>query len=382
MLTAERSFFRILAARSLRGLAYGSLGVVVAISLAQRGYTAAQIGGFLSLTLASGAAFALASSSLARLFGDKATLIAGCALMALSGALFALTSSAPFLTLAFACGTLTAGGQDVGPFAAIEQAVIASYAKGTSSDRYALYNTVAIFFGAVGAGLVAIVSLHIILWFYALAAVLMALIYATLPYAPPPPAPTRTPVRRFGAIERLAALFAVDAMAGGFIVQAVIAYWFHLRYGTPLDTLGPLLAGANLLSAASFFAAAYLGKRIGLLNTMVFTHLPSNVLLVLIPFMPTFEWAATLLLARFALSQMDVPTRQAYVMAIAAPHDRIRAAGLTTAVRPAAAAIAPLIAGAAMQGAAFGAPFLIAGGLKIAYDLTLYFSCRGEEIPA
>lgn len=374
----EAWFAALLAARAVRGLAYGSLGVVAGVALAQRGFSAAAIGELLSLTLVTGAAFALGAAYLARRFGDKATLIAGCALMALAGSLFAARGSTALVVAAFACGTLTAGGADVGPFAALEQAIIASRSAQITGDRYAIYNTVAIAFGALGAAGVAFVSVEAVLWFYAAAALVMTIAYALVPHVAPPKAePAR--IARFGAIEQLAALFAVDALAGGFIVQAVIAYWFHVRFGTPLSALGPLLGAANVLSAVSFFAAARLARRFGLLNTMVFTHLPSNALLLAIPFMPSFGWAAALLLARFALSQMDVPTRQAYVMIVTPAHDRARAASLTTAVRPAAAAVAPLIAGLAMQGAALGAPFVIAGAVKIAYDLTLYFRFRGKQ---
>lgn len=376
---ADRWFAAVLLARGLRGLAYGSFGVVVGVTLAHRGFSSAQIGGLLTLTLASGAAFSLGAAAIARRIGDKATLVTGCVFMAIAGAVFAGATSAPLVVAAFALGTLTAGGQDVGPFAALEQAIIGLRSAEITSGRFATYNVVAIVCGAAGAALVAAVPLRAVLWFYALAAVLMCIAYAFLPDVPAPPPAELPPARGFGTIEQLTALFAVDALAGGFVVQAVLAYWFHLRFGTPLSALGPLFAAANVLSALSFVAAARLAKRFGLLNTMVFTHLPSNVLLLLVPFMPSFAWAAALLLARFALSQMDVPTRQAYVMNAVPPHDRARAASLTTSVRPAAAAIAPLLAGAAMQTAAFGAPFIIAGGLKIAYDLTLYFRFRNEK---
>lgn len=372
-------FLPLLLARAVRGLAYGSLSVVIGIVLAREGFTAIQIGGLLSLTLLTGAVFSLCSAGIARRTGDKPALIAGCILMAIAGALLASDISTPLVVVAFALGSLTAGGQDVGPFAPLEQAIIGSRMAEISSDRYATYNTVGVLCGALGAALVAVVPIAAVLWFYAAASIVMCIAYAALPVFEPPPAPPARPLRRFGPIEQLAALFAVDALAGGFVVQAVIAYWFHLRFGTPLTALGPLFAAANLLSALSFFAAARLAKRFGLLNTMVFTHLPSNVLLALVPFMPSFEWAGGVLLARFALSQMDVPTRQAYVMAAAAPHDRARAASLTSAVRPAAAAIAPLIAGVAMQTAAFGAPFVIAGAMKIAYDFMLFFRFRGER---
>lgn len=367
-------FGAVLVARGVRGLAYGSLSVVIGIALARDGFSPFQIGALLSLTLLTGAAFSLLGTAIARRIGEKTTLCAGCALMAAAAVLLALDVSPPLVVAAFALGTLTAGGQDVGPFAPLEQAIIGSRTGEISADRYALYNTVGVFCSALGAAAVAFIPVPSILWFYAVASGIMCASYAVLPHFPQPSlTPGDAPaVRRFGAIEQLAALFAMDALAGGFIVQAVIAYWFLLRFAAPLGALGPLLAAANVLSALSFFAAARLAKRFGLLNTMVFTHLPSNVLLLLVPFMPTFQSAAAVLLARFALSQMDVPTRQAYVMAVTAPHDRARAAGLTNAVRPAAAAIAPLLAGAAMQSALLGAPFVIAGAVKIAYDLLLY----------
>jgi len=378
----ERWFFLILFARAVRSLAYGGLGVVVGIALARREFSPSQIGAYLSLTLLTGAVFSYFAATLARRIGEKSTLILGCALMAISGALFAGFSSAAVMAAAFALGTLTAGGQEVGPFAALEQAAIGVRSARVTSGPFALYNTVSITRGALGAASVAIVPMQAVLWFYPITAVLLLCTYALLPPLAPPPFEKMTSAapRRFGTIEQLTLLFGVDALAGGFVVQAVVAYWFHLRFGTPAATIGPLLAGANILSAISFFAAARMATRFGLLNTMVFTHLPSNALLLLIPFMPSFAWAAALLLARFALSQMDVPTRQAYVMNAVPAHERARAASLTTAVRPAASAISPLLAGIAMQGAAFGAPFVLAGALKIGYDLALFFRFRRHPL--
>ncbi|HYM92266.1 MAG TPA: MFS transporter [bacterium] len=169
-------------------------------------------------------------------------------------------------------------------------------------------------------------------------------------------------------------------MAGGFVVQSLVAYWFHQRFGVSLEQLGPLFFGTNLLSALSALAAAALADRFGLLNTMVFTHLPSNVLLALVPFMPSWPVAAGVLLARHALSQMDVPTRQAYTMVLVAPDKRAAAAGLTNAVRPAASSLAPAISGAALQTAANGLPFVLAGGLKILYDITLWLMFRRASL--
>jgi hypothetical protein len=179
----------------------------------------------------------------------------------------------------------------------------------------------------------------------------------------------------------LAGLQALDSLAGGFIVQSLLVYWFHLRFGVGAGMLGPLFFGTNLLSAVSFLVAARVAARVGLLNTMVFSHLPSNVLLCLVPLAPSFPLAAALLLARHLLSQMDVPTRQAYTMALVAPDERPAAAGFTTSARGLAQAVAPVITGVALQRAASGLPFFLAGGLKIAYDLALYFRFRNVKLP-
>jgi hypothetical protein len=186
--------------------------------------------------------------------------------------------------------------------------------------------------------------------------------------------------RSQAAVLQLAGLQGIDAFAGGFIMQSLLAYWFHLRFDVGPEALGALFFGTNLLSALSFLVATRVAGRIGLLNTMVFTHLPSNVLLLAVPFMPTFGSAAVLLLARHLLSQMDVPTRQAYTMALVAPEERPAASGLTASVRALAQACAPAVAGLTLAAAATPVPFLLAGGLKIAYDLGLFFRFRSVPL--
>jgi len=188
--------------------------------------------------------------------------------------------------------------------------------------------------------------------------------------------------RSRGVVLQLAGLQALDALAGGFIMQSLVVYWLHLRFGAGPEALGALFFGTNLLSALSFLVATKVAERVGLLNTMVFTHLPSNVMLLAVPFMPTFAGAAAVLLARHLLSQMDVPTRQAYAMALVAPEERAAAAGLTVSVRALAQAVAPALAGATMAAAATPLPFLLAGGLKIVYDLSLFFRFRSVPLPA
>jgi hypothetical protein len=297
-----------------------------------------------------------------------------------------LAGGEPAIVCACLLGVVSPGGQDVGPFAAIEQVALAGESTGVA-QRLSVYNVVgavAIAFGALAA---AVLSYHGVLLLYGAAGAVVVLVAVTMKEERVAvPAVARNAAPRFGIVERLASLFALDAFAGGFIVQAFIAYWFSVRFGAGAQTIGPLLFGANLLAAASYLLAARVAARIGLLNTMVFTHLPSNVLLCALPFMPSFSLAAAVLLLRSALSQMDVPTRQAYTLSLVPPYDRARAAGVTAAVRPAAASIAPVLTGIAFQLAAAGLPFVLAGVIKIAYDLSLLATFRNvaadEPAPA
>jgi hypothetical protein len=186
-----------------------------------------------------------------------------------------------------------------------------------------------------------------------------------------------------GIVLRLSGLFSVDALAGGLVTQSLLALYFHLRFGASLTLLAALFFGANLLSALSFLAAAPLARRFGLLNTMVFTHLPSNALLIAVAFMPTFPLAAGALLLRQLLSQMDVPTRQAYTMALVAPEERTAAASVTSLARSVGVSVSPIIAGALLTGAllALGLPLIIGGALKAGYDLALWSVFRRVAVP-
>ena len=331
------------------------------------------MGALLALALGTGAVFAALAGPLSSRFGRRGTLTGASLLMAVSGALLADGRDALATIVAFALGTLSAGTQDVGPFAALEQTLIADVAGRNATSIFGRYSLVGAFTIALGASVAAVVPAGGAPWGYALIGLALAALYASLPaVAVPPPSPRAAiagPPSR--AIEKLAALFAVDAFAGGIVVQSFLAYWFVVRFDADARVLGLLFFAANTLGACSLLLAAPLAKRIGLVRTMVFTHLPSHVLLIAVPLMPNFESAALALLARFALSQMDQPTRQALVMAVAVPADRPRAAGLTNAVRPAAAAFGPLISGFAVTSAALGLPFFLAGGLKTAYDLAI-----------
>jgi hypothetical protein len=221
------------------------------------------------------------------------------------------------------------------------------------------------------------------LWLYAAAGALVTVLYLAMARRPAPPVrPATAVLGRLGlhrsrrAVLELSSLQALDAFAGGFIMQGLLAYWFHVRFGAGPEALGTLFFGTSLLSGLSSLLAVRIAERVGLLNTAVFTHLPSNVLLLAVPFMPTFTTAAAVLLARHLLSQMDVPTRQAYTMALVAAEERPAAAGLTASARALAQAAAPVLSGAAMTVAATPLPFVAAGVLKIAYDLALFFRFR------
>jgi len=231
-------------------------------------------------------------------------------------------------------------------------------------------------------------SYRVILGGYAAIGGLLCILFAKLSPGVEATKPKTERTGRFGlhrsqkVVMRLSALFTLDAFAGGFIIQSIIAYWFHVRFGADLSTLGSIFFGANLLAAISALASAKVAKRIGLVNTMVFTHLPSNVLLILIPFMPTLPLAAALLLLRFTISQMDVAPRQAYTMAVVAPDERSAAAGITGIARTIGAGISPAIAGVLLSHPALlGTPFALGGVLKVVYDLLLYRSFRRYTPP-
>jgi predicted MFS family arabinose efflux permease len=182
-------------------------------------------------------------------------------------------------------------------------------------------------------------------------------------------------------VMKLSGLFSIDAFAGGFVVQSIVAYWFHVKFGVEPAVLGAIFFGANVLAGISALSAAWFASKIGLINTMVFTHIPSNILLIFVPFMPTLPLAIGMLLLRFSISQMDVPTRQSYTMAVVEPDERSAASGITGVARTTGAALAPILAGVLLSNPLLiGVPFIISGGLKIIYDLMLYRSFRAVKV--
>jgi MFS family permease len=394
------SLHLIFAGRALRSFAFGWLSVFLALFLAGRGLGAGEIGLVFTATMVEDALLTLVLSTIAARFGPARVMAATAPLIALGGILLATAESRWLLLAGAVLGTLSPNGQEAGPFAPMEQALLPAAAGDRRTVRvFGWYNVFSFLPAAAGSAAAGIVlgraarhgigeleAQRAMLVAYALAGAVLTLLYVILARRNPEGAPPAASLGSLGLgrsrreVLRLARLQALDSFAGGFIMQSLLAYWFHLRFGAGPEALGALFFGTNLLSALSFLVAARVGERIGLLNTMVFTHLPSNVLLMAVPFMPSFEAAAAVLLARHVLSQMDVPTRQAFTVALVAPEERPAAAGLTVSARALAQALAPFVSGLTMAMAATPAPFLLAGGLKIVYDLRLYFSFR--SLPA
>jgi MFS family permease len=320
-------------------------------------------------------------------------------LMAAGGLLFALASDPLWLALGALTGTISATNSEVGAFITVEQAILPQTAPDARRTfLFALYNAIGNLAGAVGAIAAGLVPLFVSLGLrgadayrplfvlYAIVGVLNLWLFTLL--SDRVEAARVEGARRLaaagpsrGRIARLAVLFGVDAFAGGFVATSIVSYWFHVRFGLGPAELAPFFFAANALSALSFFAAAFVARRVGLLNTMVFTHLPSNLLLMLVPLMPTLAAAVAVYLARVSISQMDVPTRQSYTMAVVEPSERTAAAGITNVARSVATAISPTLAGYALATAATGLPFFVGGGLKIAYDLAIFTAFRGVRPP-
>jgi MFS family permease len=388
--------------RILRLFAYGSLSVILALYLIETGLTERTIGLLFSLTLAGDAGISLWLTTSADRIGRKRMLLLGALLMILAGVVFLLTRNVYLLTLAAIIGVISPSGNEIGPFLSIEQAALSQLVPdGQRTKIFAWYNLSGSFATASGAlvggglskllqsnGWNAFDSYRFILSGYALAGILLFILFITLSPAVEAPAGAAVVQRTLGlhksrgVVARLSALFALDAFAGGLIIQSMLAYWFHLRFGVDEAVLGSIFFGANILAGISALLAARIARRFGLINTMVFTHIPSSLLLMLVPLMPSLPLAIALLLARFSISQMDVPTRQSYTLAVVAPDERSAASGVTTIARSVGAAISPSLGGLLISiPALFSAPFFLCGGLKIVYDLLLYRSFKRLKPP-
>jgi len=389
-------------ARVVRMFAYGALSVILALYLAEVGLSVPAIGLLFTSTLLGDALVSLALTTSADRFGRRRTLIVGALLMAAAGMVFAASDHWLLLGVAATLGVISPTGNEIGPFLSIEQAALTELVDGRQRTRtFAWYHVAASFAGAFGAlasgwsvvylernGFTTLAAYRLLLAGYAIAGLVLTMLFSSLSPAAEPPVRTTAPpaATRFGlhrsrgVVWRLSALFMLDSFAGGFVLQSLIALWFHRQFGADEATIGGVLFCANLVAGLTTLSAVRLAEKIGLIRTMFVTHLPSNVLLALVPFMPTLPLAITVLILRFSISQMDVPTRQSYVVAVVSPDERSAAAGMTTIARSLGAAVSPALSGLLLV-AVPGAPFVISGGLKILYDLLLYRGFKALPAP-
>jgi MFS family permease len=377
--------------KTVRTVPYGFLGVLFGVYLAQLGFNAFAIGVVLTLTVLSSAFYTFIVSLIADRIGRRRTLI-----------VFALTDfaagSALFLSNAWwapvfagIVGNMTVGSGEVGPFLSLEQAILP---RTCNSNRrtlaFSIYNLVgygASSLGALIAGIPQYFGYRPLFLAYMASGLLGAFLYASLSgkveieHAEEGKKHTALSPKARPMVLKLSALFAVDAFGGGFIGQSILSYYFYTRFALDLSTLGEIFFATQIVTALSFLLAERIARRIGLLRTMVFSHIPSNVFLAAVAFAPTPLSAVSLLLCRHSLSQMDVPARQSYVMAIVDESDRTATAGLTSSTRTVSSSISPSIAGYAIQAVWIGAPLVAAGLLKLAYDLMIYASFRKIKPP-
>jgi len=397
--TLSRDGWLLFVTRFARLFAYGSLSVILVFYLIGLGLTEPQVGLVLTLTLVGDVIVSLYLTTRADRIGRRRMLIVGSVLMAAAGLAFACTSNLLFLVIAGTIGVISPSGNEVGPFLSIEQAALSHIVPTTARTEvfawYTLTGSLATALGALcGGGLVQALehtatthlqSYRAVVFLYAALGAALAFLFLRLSTSVEvspvsnDPAPSSGLASIFGiarsrnVVLKLSGLFALDSFAGGFVVQSFAAYWFYLRFGVQPAALGAIFFWANVFAGISALLATRLAARIGLIRTMVVTHLPSNILLILVPLMPNLSLAVLVLLLRFSISQMDVPTRQSYTMAVVPPEERSAAGGFTGVARTTGAALSPLLAGFLFaRPSLISTPFFIAGTLKIIYDLLLY----------
>jgi MFS family permease len=396
----------LFATRIVRMFAYGLLSVILVLYLTELGLSSGQVGALLTLTLLGDTLVSLWMTTSADRIGRKKMLIAGAALMVFAGVIFSLTHNFTILLVAAILGVISPSGNEVGPFLSIEQAalshIVASRGRTQVFAWYNLVGSFAVALGALTGGLLAqgllslgftmVAGYRATVLAYGFLGCLLAILFFRLSGSVEIKDSTgsnQISTKTFlglhqsrNIIFKLSGLFALDAFAGGFVMQSLLAYWFHIKFGLAAGLLGGILFGANILAGVSALSAAKIASRIGLINTMVFTHLPSNILLLLVPLMPNVQLAIMVLFLRFAISQMDVPARQAYTISVVHPNERSAAGGVTGIARTIGAGLSPVMAAPLLASASLlSIPFFIAGGLKIVYDVLLYRSFKTVRPP-
>jgi MFS family permease len=390
----------LLTARILRTFGYGFLSVVLAIYLKLLGFNDILIGLLLGATLVNSVVFTLIASIFADKIGRRKTLSVYAILMSASGTVFVLTENYFALFLAALIGTINVTGSETGAFLSIEQAMLPQTVTDSKKRNtiFALYNMVGMLAMSAGIlvsslasyleqyGLNQVESIKSLFVFYSILGIGVMLTYFMLTKeieakrnGLKPLKMNLSPKSR-NIITKLSGLFAIDSFAGGFVLQSIVSLWFFTKFGADLITLSYVFSIGGVLTASSFIVAAKIADRIGLVNTMVFTHIPSNVLLILVGLAPTLPLAIGFYLARMALSQMDVPTRQSYIVAVVNEDERTAAAGITNISRNIAQSVSPTVTGYILQSFSYlAAPFVLGGLLKIIYDVSLYFNFRNTK---
>jgi MFS family permease len=380
----------ILLEKAVRTVPYGFLGVIYGVYLGQLGLDPFLIGIVLTLTVLSSALYTFVISFLADRIGRRKTLVFFALTDVLAGSLLLFSTSWWAPALAGIVGNMTVGAGEVGPFLSLEQAILPQTSR---ADRrtlaFSAYNLIgygASSVGALLAGLPRYVGYSPLFLGYMLSGLLGAILYGSLSKgveADPSRGRRKSVLSASGrrTVFKLSALFAVDSFGGGFIGQSILSYYFYLRFGLDLSTLGIIFFAAQTVTALSFLVAERIARRVGLLRTMVFTHIPSNVFLIAVALAPTPLLAVALLLGRQSLSQMDVPARQSYVVSIVDEADRTAAAGLTNSIRTFSSSISPSLAGYALANFWIGTPLAAAGILKLTYDFLIYKVFRNVRPP-
>ena len=411
----ERDGRLLLAAKMVRMFAYGFLSVILAIYLKLIGFDDFLIGLILTTTLLNSVIFTLVASFYADKVGRRKFLLLYAALMSVSGFIFTISENYFALIIAAFIGTINITGAESGAFLTIEQAILPQTLKNVRKRNtvFAIYNmagTLAMAAGVLLAGLPAVLQQHLqyfdivlnqigsiklLFALYSVLGIVLLGIYLLLSQKieirnnleKQKDESTRltrmsslTPKSR-SIVMKLSCLFAIDSFAGGFMIQSIVSFWFFTRFGADLTTLSYIFSVSGVLTAFSFMAAAKIADRIGLINTMVFTHIPANILIIAVAFAPTLPIAVAIYLLRMALSQMDVPTRQSYIVAVVREDERTTSAGITNISRNVTQAISPSLIGVLINSLSLAAPFVIGGALKVVYDVALYLNFRNIKPP-
>jgi MFS family permease len=395
----------LLAAKIVRTFAYGFLSVILAIYLKLIGFDDVLIGLVLTVTLVNSVIFTLIASFYVDRIGRRRILVIYAALMSISGAIFVTTENHVMLIIAAFIGTINVTGSETGAFLTIEQSILPQTVKNIKKRNiiFAIYNMVGTFAMSAGvllSGLPTIIqqrfggetlnqidSIRPLFILYSLLGIVVIGIYLLLSNRievqgkiARPLTQTLSPMSK-NIVGKLSGLFAIDSFAGGFVIQSIVSFWFFTKFGADLTTLSYIFSVAGILTAFSFIVSAKIADKVGLINTMVFTHIPSNILIILVAFAPSLSVAIAFYLIRMALSQMDVPTRQSYIVAVVNEEERTAAAGITNISRNISQAISPSLTGIIINTFTLSTPFIIGGLLKIAYDIALYVNFRKIKPP-